>query len=378
MRFVHLSDLHTGKRVNEFSMLEDQRYIFAQIIEIIRNNDIDAVLIAGDVYDRSVPGEEAVRLFEEFIIGLTNLGKKIFVISGNHDSAQRLSFAHELISKSGVYISPAYDGSSLPVTLMDEYGEVNIYMLPFIKPSSVKSCFADAQIESFDDAVRFAINRMNVDESKRNIILAHQFVTGSQTSDSEERSIGGLDNVDADAFDAFDYVALGHIHKPQRLLRDTLRYSGTPLKYSFSEEDNKNSVVVVDFKEKGSIAINLIPLKPIRDMRTVKGKYEEITLKSSYDGSNRDDYIRVVLTDEDDVMDAMARLRAVYPNIMKLEYDNKRSSAGRDFSLGERVEDKTEIELFTELYEQQNGMSMNEKQQEFVERIVSRLKGDMQ
>ena len=378
MRFVHLSDLHIGKRVNEFSMLEDQRYIFAQIIEIIRNNDIDAVLIAGDVYDRSVPGEEAVRLFEEFIIGLTDLGKKIFVISGNHDSAQRLSFAHELISKSGVYISPAYDGSSLPVTLMDEYGEVNIYMLPFIKPSSVKSCFADAQIESFDDAVRFAINRMNVDESKRNIILAHQFVTGSQTSDSEERSIGGLDNVDADAFDAFDYVALGHIHKPQRLLRDTLRYSGTPLKYSFSEEDNKNSVVVVDFKEKGSIDINLIPLKPIRDMRTVKGKYEEITLKSSYDGSNRDDYIRVVLTDEDDVMDAMARLRAVYPNIMKLEYDNKRSSAGRDFSLGERVEDKTEIELFTELYEQQNGMSMNEKQQEFVERIVSRLKGDMQ
>ncbi len=378
MRFVHLSDLHIGKRVNEFSMLEDQRYIFAQIIEIIRNNDIDAVLIAGDVYDRSVPGEEAVRLFEEFIIGLTNLGKKIFVISGNHDSAQRLSFAHELISKSGVYISPAYDGSSLPVTLTDEYGEVNIYMLPFIKPSSVKSCFADAQIESFDDAVRFAINRMNVDESKRNIILAHQFVTGSQTSDSEERSIGGLDNVDADAFDAFDYVALGHIHKPQRLLRDTLRYSGTPLKYSFSEENNKNSVVVVDFKEKGSIDINLIPLKPIRDMRTVKGKYEEITLKSSYDGSNRDDYIRVVLTDEDDVMDAMARLRAVYPNIMKLEYDNKRSSAGRDFSLGERVEDKTEIELFTELYEQQNGMSMNEKQQEFVERIVSRLKGDMQ
>lgn len=378
MRFVHLSDLHIGKRVNEFSMLEDQRYIFAQIIEIIRNNDIDAVLIAGDVYDRSVPGEEAVRLFEEFIIGLTDLGKKIFVISGNHDSAQRLSFAHELISKSGVYISPAYDGSSLPVTLTDEYGEVNIYMLPFIKPSSVKSCFADAQIESFDDAVRFAINRMNVDESKRNIILAHQFVTGSQTSDSEERSIGGLDNVDADAFDAFDYVALGHIHKPQRLLRDTLRYSGTPLKYSFSEENNKNSVVVVDFKEKGSIDINLIPLKPIRDMRTVKGKYEEITLKSSYDGSNRDDYIRVVLTDEDDVMDAMARLRAVYPNIMKLEYDNKRSSAGRDFSLGERVEDKTEIELFTELYEQQNGMSMNEKQQEFVERIVSRLKGDMQ
>lgn len=378
MRFVHLSDLHIGKRVNEFSMLEDQRYIFAQIIEIIRNNDIDAVLIAGDVYDRSVPGEEAVRLFEEFIVGLTDLGKKIFVISGNHDSAQRLSFAHELISKSGVYISPAYDGSSLPVTLTDEYGEVNIYMLPFIKPSSVKSCFADAQIESFDDAVRFAINRMNVDESKRNIILAHQFVTGSQTSDSEERSIGGLDNVDADAFDAFDYVALGHIHKPQRLLRDTLRYSGTPLKYSFSEENNKNSVVVVDFKEKGSIDINLIPLKPIRDMRTVKGKYEEITLKSSYDGSNRDDYIRVVLTDEDDVMDAMARLRAVYPNIMKLEYDNKRSSAGRDFSLGERVEDKTEIELFTELYEQQNGMSMNEKQQEFVERIVSRLKGDMQ
>lgn len=378
MRFVHLSDLHIGKRVNEFSLLEDQRYIFAQIIEIIRNNDIDAVLIAGDVYDRSVPGEEAVRLFEEFIIGLTNLGKKIFVISGNHDSAQRLSFAHELISKSGVYISPAYDGSSLPVTLTDEYGEVNIYMLPFIKPSSVKSCFADAQIESFDDAVRFVINRMNVDESKRNIILAHQFVTGSQTSDSEERSIGGLDNVDADAFDAFDYVALGHIHKPQRFLRDTLRYSGTPLKYSFSEEDNKNSVVVVDFKEKGSIDINLIPLKPIRDMRTVKGKYEEITLKSSYDGSNRDDYIRVVLTDEDDVMDAMARLRAVYPNIMKLEYDNKRSSAGRDFSLGERVEDKTEIELFTELYEQQNGVSMNEKQQEFVERIVSRLKGDMQ
>ena len=378
MRFVHLSDLHIGKRVNEFSMLEDQRYIFAQIIEIIRNNDIDAVLIAGDVYDRSVPGEEAVRLFEEFIIGLTDLGKKIFVISGNHDSAQRLSFAHELISKSGVYISPAYDGSSLPVTLTDEYGEVNIYMLPFIKPSSVKNSFADAQIEGFDDAVRCAIKQMNVDESKRNIILAHQFVTGSQTSDSEERSIGGLDNVDADAFDAFDYVALGHIHKPQRLLRDTLRYSGTPLKYSFSEENNKNSVVVVDFKEKGSIDINLIPLKPIRDMRTVKGKYEEITLKSSYDGSNRDDYIRVVLTDEDDVMDAMARLRAVYPNIMKLEYDNKRSSAGRDFSLGERVEDKTEIELFTELYEQQNGMSMNEKQQEFVERIVSRLKGDMQ
>lgn len=377
MKFIHLSDLHIGKRVNEFSMLADQRYILSQILDIAEKNDIDAVLIAGDVYDRSVPAEEAVALFDDFVVSLTELGKKVFIISGNHDSARRLSFLGKLVSKTGVYISPVYRGACRAETLCDEYGKINIYMLPFVKPSLVKSCFPDEDVESCDSAVRLAIDKMGVNTQERNIILSHQFVTGSETSDSEEISVGGTDNVDADAYDCFDYVALGHIHKPQKIKRDTMRYCGTPLKYSFSEENNKNSVVIVELKEKGSISLDFIPLVPIRDMRTVRGSYEQVTLKSSYENTNTDDYVRVVLTDEEDIWDGMSKLRAIYPNIMKLEYDNKRRYAGQDIIMGEGVEEKSELELFSELYEQQNGQALTDRQEKYLSSVITRLKEDM-
>ena len=374
MRFVHLSDLHLGKRVCQFSMLEDQKYIISQIFKIISKSSIDAVLIAGDVYDKAVPSVEAVKLFNDFIVELTHIGVKVFIISGNHDSAERLSVYSTLIEASGVYISPAYNGELFCKALDDEFGKINIYMLPFIKPISVRNYFTENRMEDANDMMKCVIDSANVNSQERNIILSHQFVTGSKTSESEELSIGGLDNVDADVFDAFDYVALGHIHKPQRILRDTLRYCGTPLKYSFSEVNNNNSLVIIDMKEKGNIQLEFVPLKPVRDMRIIKGSYDEVTLKANYENTNTDDYVKIILTDEDDIPNAMARLRAIYPNVMQLEYDNKRTNSGADIIESQNVQDKTEAELFSELFEFQNGQKMSDKQLDYISQIIERAR----
>ena len=377
MKLLHISDLHIGKRVNEFSMIEDQKYILRKILAIADDQQVDGVMIAGDIYDKPVPSAEAVQVFDWFLTELADRGKQVYAVSGNHDSAERIAFGAQLMSGRGVYVSPVYRGDTARFTVQDAYGELCIYLLPFIKPAVVRHALEDTPDmegktlpESYHDAVRLAVERMAVDSSKRNILIAHQFVTGAGRCDSEEVSVGGLDNVDADVFDPFDYVALGHIHSPQHLKRETVRYCGTPLKYSFSEADQEKSVTVVEFKEKGNVRISAIPLVPLHDMRRIRGTYLEVTALSFYQNTDIEDYVQITLTDEEDIPDGLQKLRIIYPNLMRLEYDNSRTKQSRIIERAEEIEQKSELELFAEFYELQNNQEMSGEQAAFVEQLI--------
>lgn len=372
MKFLHLSDLHLGKRVNEFPMLADQKAILAQILKIADDERPNAVLIAGDVYDKSVPPVEAVELFDDFLVKLAARKLPVYVIGGNHDSPERLAFCNRLIDASGIHISPAYGGDVRPLSLADGYGKVNIYMLPFVKPANVRRYFPEEQIESYTDAVRVAISKMQVNAAERNLLVTHQFVTGAARCDSEEISVGGADNVDLSAFDAFDYVALGHIHGAQNI-SPRVRYCGTPLKYSFSEAKQQKSVTVAELKEKGTLEIRTVPLTPERDMHEIRGTYEEIASKNFYENTTyRSDYMHVTLTDETDVPDAMAKLRVIYRNLMTLSYDNTRTRARTELGAAAETEKKTPLDLFAEFYEKQNGAPMDEEQRAFVRELIEK------
>lgn len=384
MRLIHLSDLHIGKRVNEFSMLEDQEYILKEILGIIDDEQPDGVIIAGDVYDKSVPSEEAVKLLDSFLTSLAKRKLQVYIISGNHDSAAKLAFASSLIDLSGIHISPVYDSTQIamigdglvrPYKLEDGKGQmVNIYMLPFVKPAMVRAVFPDEAdyIKDYTDACRVAVEHMDVDEKVTNILVAHQFVTGAVRSESEE-NVGGLDNVDVSVFDSFDYVALGHIHGPQKVGRETVRYCGTPLKYSLSEANHTKSVTVVDIPENKKIEIRTVPLVPMHELREVKGTFDELMDRRNYEGTAVDDYLYVVLTDEDDVPDALGKLRTVYPNVMKLGYDNTRTRVTQTIDDGAVLEGKKPIDLFGELYEKQNNKEMSDEQRSFVQDIIDSI-----
>lgn len=371
MKFIHLSDLHIGKRVNEFPMYEDQEYILTEIIKIIDNEKPDAVLIAGDIYDKSIPPSDAVTMFDAFLVLLSKRNLKVFVISGNHDSPERLSFCSRLIEKSGVYFSPVYNGHIAPVKLEDEYGEVNIYMLPFVKPANVRRFFDDREILSYTDAMEAAISEMNVNRESRNVLVTHQFVTGADRTESEEISVGGTDNVDVSVFDDFDYVALGHIHRPQNCLSKRVRYCGTPLKYSFSEANDKKSVTIVELKEKGSLEIHTADLVPKHEMREIKGKYEEITAKSFYENTTyQTDYMHITLIDEEDIPDGVGKLRTIYHNLMKLDYDNMRTRSNSQITGAQNIEEKSPLELFEDFYEMQNNQPMSEEQRDYISSLI--------
>ena len=375
MKFIHLSDLHIGKRVNGFSMLEDQKYILDQILMIAEEEMPDGVLIAGDIYDKPVPPAEAVQVFDAFLTGLADRNLPVFVISGNHDSPERLAFGGQLMKDRRVYMAPVYDGHLEPVQLEDRYGSLRVYMLPFIKPAVVRRCCPEEGIETFEDAVRWALEHMaehKKGEDGRNILIAHQFVTGASCCDSEELSIGGLDQVSAELFDSFDYVAMGHIHGPQKVGRDTLRYSGTPLKYSFSEVNHRKSVTVVELLEKGNVTVNTRPLRPLHDMRELRGSYEELTSRDFYQGTAVDDYLHITLTDEEDILDAIGKLRSIYPNVMKLDYDNKRTREGRVVEAAANA-DKPPIVLMEELYRLQNNQPMTGQQADFAGKLMEEI-----
>ena len=363
MRFLHLSDLHLGKRVNEFSMLEDQAYILKEILNIIDEQKVEAVLIAGDVYDKVIPSAEAVRLLDDFLTRLAARELPVFLISGNHDSAERVAFGSRLMSSRQIYLSPVFESDVEPITVSDRYGEINIYMLPFVKPSLVKRVYPEEEIITYQDAVNAAVQHMQIDTDKRNILLAHQFVTGAARCDSEELSVGGVDDVDASVFDGFDYVALGHLHGPQKIGKETVRYSGTPLKYSFSEANQKKAAVIVDVEEKGKINIQQIPLVPKHDMWEIRGTYMEVTALDFYKDMKTDDYLHITLTDEEDIPDAIGKLRTIYPNIMKLSYDNLRTRAAVTVRGTAEVEEKSPMELLKEFYELQNNQSMTDEQE---------------
>lgn len=374
MKLIHLSDIHLGKRVNEFSMLEDQAHILKKILAVVDEEKPDGVLIAGDVYDKSVPSTEAVQLFDDFLVRLAERKLPVFIISGNHDSPERLSFANRLIDATGIHLAPVYNGVVEPITLSDEYGPVNVYMLPFIKPAHVRGFFPDTEITSYSDAVAAAIGRMNIDKTQRNVLITHQFVTGAQRSDSEELSVGGTDNIGAEVFCDFDYVALGHIHGPQNMDSGRIRYCGSPLKYSFSEAAQQKSVTVAELKEKGALEIHTVPLIPRRDMVELKGSYQQLTLRESYENTTyQEDYTHITLTDEEDIPDAVAKLRAVYHNLMKLDYDNTRTRHSAAISGAENVETRSPIDLFAEFYELQNGLPMSAEQTELVASLIEKI-----
>ena len=370
MKFLHLSDLHIGKRVNEVSMLDDQAYILNQILDIADAEQPDAVLIAGDIYDRSIPSNEAVTLLDDFLVKLAKRRLPVLMISGNHDSPERLSFGSRLLNANEIYISPVYDGDIQPVTLTDDHGPIHFWLLPFIKPAHVRHYFPDEPIESYTDACRTVIAHMHIDPIERNVLITHQFVTGAVTCESEELSVGGADNVDASIFDIFDYVALGHIHGPQNIGSNRIRYCGTPLKYSFSESDHHKSVTVVTINEKGTLHIQLQPLLPRRDLRQIRGSFAALTNKSSYEGTALDDYLHIILTDEEDVPEAIGKLRLIYPNIMKLSYDNTRTRTDRTIDAAADVQRKAPLELFEELYEMQNNQPMSEEQRIFAQDLI--------
>lgn len=374
---MHLADLHLGKRVNGFSMMEDQEYILNRILEIMEEEQPDGLLIAGDVYDKTIPPAEAVRRMDDFLTAVAAKHIPVFLISGNHDSAERVAFGHQLMQGSGIWISPVYDGTIRHHTLEDRWGEVNIYLIPFLRPSVVRSFFPDVEIEDYMDALRTIIEDLQVDTSRRNVVLAHQFVTAAgalpETCDSEQLSVGGLDRVDGSVFSPFDYTALGHLHGPQRVGSETIRYAGSPLKYSFSELHQKKSVTMAELRAKGETEIRQIPLQPRREMIELRGTFEEILAEARKKGEPQTDYYHMILTDETDVVDALSRLREYYPNIMLLDYDNRRTRSQKEVEQLDRVEERTPGELFAALYEQQNGQEMDSDRKEYLDGLIREI-----
>lgn len=415
MKFIHLADLHIGKRVNAFPMLEDQRYILKQILTILREEQPDGgVILAGDIYDKAIPSAEAVELFDEFLTQLAALRLRVFIIAGNHDSPERIAFGNRLMDRSGIYLSPVYDGHVKRITCPDSAASVtlsaanavdlnagthsvesastsaaastcppvDVYLLPFLKPANVRRFYPEETIESYTDAMRVAIAHMDIDPTHRNLLVTHQFVTGASRSDSEDISVGGSDNVDASVFAPFDYVALGHLHGPQQMGEEggpLIRYAGTPLKYSFSEARHHKSVTVVGIGEKKAdgttdVCIGTRELRPLHDMREIRGSYEELTLRANYEGTATDDYIHVTLTDEIEVPDAARHLQVIYPNLMKLDYDNARTRGqGSERLELEQLEEKSPLDLFSELFEKQNHKEMTEEQARYVQAQMEKI-----
>lgn len=349
MRFLHLSDLHIGKTLNDISFIEDQKHILDQITGIARDEKVDAVLIAGDVYQRSAPQAEAMALFDSFLTGLSGMGLPVFIISGNHDSSQRISYFSSLIRGAGVHVSESFEGRLQTVALSDGHGPLYVHMLPFIKPSHARRWLPGEKMNTYQQAVEAVLRNSPVDTGARNVLLCHQFITGSETSDSEEKSVGGLDNIDAQVFDMFDYVALGHIHKPQRLTRDSLRYAGSPLKYSLSEAGHRKSVVIADVGAKGTVDVRTVPLTPLRDMRLVSGLLDDI-MKMPYS----EDYVWVTINDELAPPDARLSVSTVFPNMLKFSVVNSRTSYDTDVTSRVEVENRSADELFVDFYRFRN------------------------
>ena len=373
MKFFHISDMHLGKRLFEYSLTDDQAYILDQITELCRQHRPDALLIAGDIYDKQIPPAEAVTVFDGFLCKLSSMGIPTLIISGNHDSPERLAFGSDLMAPSGITICRVWNGTAEKVTLRDGFGEVDVYLLPFIKPIHARRFFPDTEIQTYTDAVAAAIADMDIDSERRNILVTHQFVTGASRSDSEEISVGGSDNVDASVFDCFDYVALGHIHGPQNVGCEKIRYSGTPLKYSFSEVGHEKSVTVVELGQKGDLNVSTLALTPLCDLREIRGSYEELTNRDNYINTRTDDYLHITLTDEDDIPDAAAKLRVIYPRLMKLDYDNARTRAAASPKLDVQSENLSPFELFCRFFQKQNCRPLDEKQSEYMSGLIEKI-----
>ncbi len=373
MRLLHCSDLHLGKRVHECSMTEEQRHILKQIASIAVAQQVDGIIIAGDLYDKLVPSIEAVGLLDEFLTSLWEQHLPVYLISGNHDSPERLSFGTQLLEQNDVYLAGVFTGKAQHLSLQDAYGALELYLLPFIKPAVVRSFYPEESIETYEDAVRVVLSHSDIDPQKRNVLVAHQFVTNNgrepERSDSETLSVGALDQVDVSLFDGFDYVALGHIHGPQKIGRETVRYCGSPLKYSFSEWRHKKSVTIVELKEKGIVLLEQVPLQPIHDLREIRGTLSSLLQPEVVAQGDPQDYLRVILTDEIPPYDPLGQLRQVYPNLLRLDFERNEVAAMESITAAQDVEEKTIMELFSDFYEMANDRSMNEAERAVMEQI---------
>ncbi len=408
MRLMHLADLHIGKRVNEFPMLDDQRYVLERVVELVGQQQVDAVLIAGDLYDKSIPSAEAVACVDWFLTALARTGAQVLVCAGNHDSDERVAYGRDLLAGMGVHLSSVYRGEVAHVTLQDEHGPVTFWLIPFLKPAQVRAWLlnktageggAGAAEEpaadgskgtafpsdaspaanpapaagsgvttalSYSDALKAVVESLPLDASQRNVALSHQFVTaGSWLPDTceSEMSVGGSDNVDVGVYDPFDYVALGHLHRPQRVGRDTVRYSGSLLKYSLSEAAGRKSIPIVELGAKGEVSVELVDMPYLHDLRRVKGTLEEVLDPASLAQAPCDDYVYAVLTDEVPPADALQRLRAAFPNLMSLSVDNEhtRHEGMADASELEQADALSPLELFEAFWEGQMGTGLDEE-----------------
>ncbi|MGN0740529.1 MAG: exonuclease SbcCD subunit D [Treponema sp.] len=372
MRIAHISDLHLGKTLHGFSLTDDQSFILQQIVKILIENKIEVLLVAGDVFDKNVASIEALRLMRKFLNELVSAKIKVLVISGNHDSPERLTFGAEFMSDKGLYFSKDYDGKIEPLVFTDEFGPVNFYLLPFIKPSSVKQFFPEEQIENFDDALKVAVSNLKINSSERNIIVAHQNIMNAEHCDSEESIIGGLDAVSADVFCEFDYAALGHIHKMQKVKANVV-YSGTPLKYSVSELTQDKVVPIIELNAKGKTVIDFVQLKPKRDIRQIRGTFDQIVKMSGGDTNNSEDFIDIILTDKNEVIDALYNLRSIYPNILQINYDN--SFTNNDSKIDDIKETKIDrpLEMFEEFYKTRSGSELDDAQKEYMSALVNSI-----
>lgn len=370
MKLLHLSDLHIGKKLKEYSMLDEQKYILSRICDICDEKDIECVVIAGDVYDKSVPPTEAVQAFDEFIYRLYAKKIPVLIISGNHDSPERLSFGGRVMTAGGIHIVPAYNGEVNTVTLNDKFGEVIFHLLPFVKPVNVRRFFSDKNIESCNDAVAAILGDIRLDESKRNVLVAHQFVTGSQLSQSEELYIGGEENIDGRLFSAFDYAALGHIHRPQYVGDKKIRYCGSLLKYHIEEANREKTITIAEIGEKGDLKIEELPVTPLHDVRSYKGSFEKLTDKTFYANVNTDDYVYITLTDEADVPDAARKLKKIYPNLLQLLYDNSRTAAAGTIKMTAVPEKQPPISIFSDFFEMQCLHKMSDEQNEVMQSLI--------
>lgn len=376
MKLLHLADLHIGKRVYEYSMLEEQKQALLQAFQMAKEHRVDAVLIAGDVYDKTIPTVEGVKLFDTFLTALKTKQIPVFIISGNHDSAERLSFGRHLFENAEIYMSGTYEEEILKKTLTDEFGEVDIYLLPFLKPQQIEVAEGEEKPKDYTEAIRVALGRLDIDKTKRNILLAHQFVGGGSTeperAESETQSVGGLDMVDYRVFDDFDYVAMGHLHGAQHVGRETVRYAGSPVKYSFSEARQIKSATLITMEGKGAeITIEKLPFTPVHDMREIRGTLAQLTSPEILAESNPQDYMHITLTDEEEIYDVFGKLRAVYPNLMALDFDNSRTRAdGAAVLVGTAVKERTTMELFREFFEKQAGTELTPMQEQIMTDII--------
>lgn len=377
LKFFHLADLHIGKRVNGFSMREDLEHVFAQIYAYAREHQPDAILVAGDVYDKTLPSAEAVAQFDSFLTEFVRMDIPVAVISGNHDSPERLEFAKGILQSSRVYLSCTYSGKTERLVLTDEFGAVNIYLLPFLRPSQVRSALNCPELHTYEDAMRAAAQAMQLDTAQRNVLVTHQFVTGAggeaARSDSEVISVGGEENVPADCFDDFDYVALGHLHRPQQIGRDSVRYAGSPLKYSFSEAGHEKSVTMVTMKQKGDVQIEALPLRPLHEMREICGTLDALTAPEIVQAAPADDYIHATLTDGMHQMEPHRKLSVVYPNLMRLDIRMTQSADEPEIS-AEAIRNLEPGQLFADFYRQQHGEEMSEEQSRIAAEIFAEIR----